>query len=284
MAMAKAKGTAKTKVNRGRSQRGGTARGSSGRNPASGFKLIGSKRSREGFRWVVGLHACREVLAVRPQSIVKVLAKKNSEGEALVRECKSLDVDVRWVEDHELAKFARTHQGIAMEVDGAPVVDWESVYNKQNSIVLILDEIVDPHNLGAIMRTAWLMGCDAVVTSQNRSAGLTPAVAKVACGAVEHVPLVVESQLPAIMQRLKANGFWTLGLAFSASNLLWQQDLKGKVCWVVGSEEKGIRKPVEKECDSLVGIPQLSASASYNASVATAIALAETCRQQNLDI
>ena len=230
-------------------------------------------------RWVVGVHACREVLNVRPQSIVKAFVKRGSEGEELSKNLNHLDLDVRWVNDQELAKIARTHQGIALEVNDSPELDWSSLYKKEKAIVLILDGVVDPHNLGAIMRTAWLMGCEAVITSQHRSVGLTPSVAKVASGAAEHLPLVIEPQLPSIMKELQDNGFWVLGLAHSEKNTLWKQELDGKVAWVIGSEEKGLRKPVANACDQLVSIPQVIPTASYNASVAAAIALTETVRQ-----
>ncbi|MCB9025173.1 MAG: 23S rRNA (guanosine(2251)-2'-O)-methyltransferase RlmB [Bdellovibrionaceae bacterium] len=233
-------------------------------------------------RWVVGLHSSQQVVEVRPQSIVKALIKKGSEGEEFVPFLKEYQVDIRWVNDQELLKYARSHQGIALEVSESPEVDWDSVYEKEKSIVLILDGIVDPHNLGAIMRTAWLMGCDAVVTTQHRSVGLTPSVTKVASGAAEHIPLVIESQLPQLLKDLKENGYWVLGLAHSEKNNLWEQELANKVAWVIGSEDKGLRKTVSNECDQLIRIPQQVSTASYNASVATAIALSETQRQHSL--
>ncbi|MCB0357134.1 MAG: 23S rRNA (guanosine(2251)-2'-O)-methyltransferase RlmB [Bdellovibrionales bacterium] len=241
-----------------------------------------SKSLQKHHRWVVGLHACREVLNVRPQDIVKAMVKKNSEGEVFLRQLDSLAVDIRWVNDQELQKLARSHQGIALEVNSAPEIDWQTIYAQDSCCLLLLDGIVDPHNLGAIMRTAWLMDCKAVVTTQNRSVGLTPSVAKVASGATEHIPLVVEAQLTHVIKDLKSQGFWILGLAHSEKNHLWQQDLAGKVAWVIGSEEKGLRKPVAQECDQLISIPQAVSTASYNASVAAAIAMAETQRQHQL--
>lgn len=233
-------------------------------------------------RWVVGLHSCRQVFEVRPHSIVKALIKKGGEGEEFVPLLKKLQVDTRYVNDQELLKLARSPQGIAIEVSEAPEVSWAEIYEKKKAIVVILDGIVDPQNLGAIMRTSWLMGCEAVVTGQHRSAGLTPSVCKVASGAAEHIPFVAEAQLPSIMKELKANGFWLLGLAHTERNSLWQQEIAPKVAWVIGSEEKGLRKTIASECDQFVSIPQKSTHASYNASVATAIALAETSRQHGL--
>lgn len=239
-------------------------------------------KSNKHHRWVVGLHSCEQVLEVRPKSIVKALLKKGSEGEDFLPQLKNHQINIRWVNDQELLKLARSHQGIALEVSESPEVDWEEIFKREKSIVLILDGIVDPHNLGAIMRTAWLMGCDAVVTTEHRSVGLTPSVSKVASGAAEHIPLVVETQLPHLLQVLKDNDFWVLGLAHSETNALWSQELANKVAWVIGSEEKGLRKTVVNECDQLVSIPQTVPTASYNASVATAIALSETRRQHQL--
>lgn len=176
-------------------------------------------------------------------------------------------------------KLGSGHQGVAVEVSDTPTLDWKELERPNPCILLALDEIEDPHNLGAILRSAWLLGVKAVLIPEMRSASLTPTVHKVASGAVEHVPVVVVKNLADELKSLKEQGFWIYGLAGEGSMNLFQLELNEKVCWVIGSEGTGLRTTVSRACDELVSIPQVEVLASFNASVAAGIALAESYRQ-----
>lgn len=237
----------------------------------------------KGVRQVIGIHSCREVLSVRPEQVIRVWLKR---GWELSQELLEFG---QWAEQHRrplevrsqdsLDKVGSGNQGICLFVKGKPELNWEALDEDRPQIVMVLDGIEDPHNLGAVMRTAWLMGVEALIVPELRSVHMTPTVAKVASGAAEHVPLIIENQFPQLLSGLKEKGFWVYGLAAGGSQSLWSTEFSKKVVWVLGSESKGIRTSVEKACDELVHIPQVEAKASYNASVAAAIAIAETCRQ-----
>jgi 23S rRNA (guanosine2251-2'-O)-methyltransferase len=161
-----------------------------------------------------------------------------------------------------------------------PELDFAALEAAEEATLIALDEVEDPHNLGAILRTAWLLGVQGVLTPEHRSAHLSPAVSKVAQGAAEHVPVVRETALPERLKRLKEHGFWILGMSHKAKQDLFRLDIPKKVVWVLGSESSGLRKSVEGACDDLISIPQGVADASYNVSVAAALALGETFRQR----
>jgi 23S rRNA (guanosine2251-2'-O)-methyltransferase len=174
------------------------------------------------------------------------------------------------------------HQGAAVFSNQTPQFELKKLASKSHSRLVLLDGVEDPHNLGAVMRTAWLMGIDGILIPQDRSVGLTPSVHKVACGGVEHVPVQVCGSFANPIAELKEAGFWVFGLSHKSKKGLFQQKLPEKIVWAIGAEDKGLRITTERLCDELISIPQLSASASYNASVAAAIALTETFRQHQL--
>lgn len=237
------------------------------------------------YRIVIGQHAVAEVLKVRARKVKSVWLKSDYESSSDLREIfdqlEKLRIKPELKPVSALDRFGG-HQGVAVLLEDRPELDW-SIFEKEKICrVLILDGIEDPHNLGAILRTAWLMGVQAILTPQDRSVGLTPSVHKVACGGVEHVPLEICGQFTNPVEALKKAGFWIYGLSHKSDQTLFDLKLPEKVAWVIGAEDKGLRVNTERLCDELVSIPQLSASASYNASVATAIALSETFRQQKL--
>jgi 23S rRNA (guanosine2251-2'-O)-methyltransferase len=171
---------------------------------------------------------------------------------------------------------------VAVLVGETPELDLDALTNEppeKKTILVALDEITDPHNVGAILRSSWLMGVKGLLIPEHRAGGLTPSAMKVASGGAEHVPLLTVGNLQQELKYLKDKGFWIYGLAGEGKGELGQLRINEKVVWVVGSEEKGIRSSVRGVCDELVKIPQTSAEASYNASVAAAIALYETSRQ-----
>src|SRR5699024_7345032 len=146
--------------------------------------------------------------------------------------------------------------------------------------VLALDQVQDPHNLGACLRSSAAAGVSAVIAPRKRAAGLTPAVRKVAVGAVERVPFVPVTNLTRAIKRLQADGFWAIGLAGEAVQSLYAVDLTGPRVLVLGGEAKGLRELTAETCDTLAAIPMHNDMESLNVSVAAGVTLFEAVRQR----
>jgi len=230
---------------------------------------------------IVGIHACEEALRARPESVAKLWVRQNDHSESIqrmIQEAKRKHIPVEVQAPSQLNRISQSHQGVCIWLSGFPQLDWESLSRARHGQVLILDGIEDPQNLGAILRTGWLMGILAVFVPQDRAVKLTATVAKVASGGAEHVPVEYFSSLNGPAEKLKSMGFWIYGLAEEGTLNLWDMQLPEKVAWVIGAEDRGIRAAHRKLCDELVRIPQVAGGSSYNASVATALACAEGAR------
>lgn len=247
------------------------------------------------FRYVIGIHAAREVIKVRPRKISEIWLKEGADREH------ELIFFIDFAHDNKikcltkptgfLDKLSPSHQGVCLLVTETPEYDFSSLRhapsespennNVEKTILIALDQITDPHNTGAVLRTAWLLGAGAVLVPENRSGHLTPAASKVASGGAEHVPLVVVENLAQTLVELKEKGFWIYGLSSESRQLQWDTRFHEKVVLVVGAEDKGLRTTTAKACDELIAIPQSDNQASFNASVAVALALYEVTRQHN---
>ena len=150
----------------------------------------------------------------------------------------------------------------------------------QPLLLLVLDQIVDPHNLGACLRTAEAAGANAVISSTRNSAPLTPTVRKVACGAAERIPLIYVKNLARYLDELKQLGVWVYGTQPDAVKLIYQADFKRSVALVIGAEGAGMRRLISEKCDELLKLPMSGGMASLNASVATGVGLFEAVRQR----
>ncbi len=178
-------------------------------------------------------------------------------------------------------------QGVAAKVTAYPLVDVADLFEATESgnhspLLLLLDHIVDPHNLGAIIRTAVCAGIDAVVIPKDRSAHPSPAVSKVSAGALEYMRVAQVNNIVRFVKILKDQDFWVVGLDQNAGQSVYDADLTGAVGLVIGGEEKGIRSLVKQNCDFLVSIPQTAKVGSLNASVAGAIVMYESYRQRHV--
>jgi 23S rRNA (guanosine2251-2'-O)-methyltransferase len=237
-------------------------------------------------RCVVGIHAVEELLSVRPRSIENLWLREGYLSHPALKkifeDAERLRVRVQMQSPGAMDRVVSSHQGVLAFSNAQPELAWPALEKLTEATIVALDEVEDPHNLGAVLRTAWLLGAQAVLTPEHRSAQLSPAVSKVAQGAVEHVPVISDGPLPSQLEDLKRRGFWVLGLAAGAKQELYSFNIPQKVVWVLGSEAGGIRKSVEGICDDLVSIPQLNAGASYNVSVAAALAMGETFRQRKI--
>ena len=236
-------------------------------------------------RVAVGLHACREALKVRSEAVEELWLSSSkwskSHGLKELAELAELSsVTIVEKKEGELSKFAESHQGAAAFISETPELLWASLEGKNPQLLLALDEVSDPHNLGAVMRTAWLMGVQGLFISQHRSSPLTPSVHKVACGAVEHIPVDASAPLVRRLSDLKKQDFWIFGLDGDSQRNVWGgNSLPEKLVLVVGSEGHGLRRSTKKVCDELISIPQKQVKASYNASVAAALGLSEYAKR-----
>jgi len=178
------------------------------------------------------------------------------------------------------------HQGAAAMVSPYPQVTVQDMLQTvegedKKHFLLMLDNIQDPQNLGAIIRTALCVGIHGIVVPKDRSASPTPAVSKASAGALEHIRLVRVTNLVQTIKHCKASGLWVMGLQKDAAQAIYAADLRGPIALVLGGEQKGIRRLVKKNCDFLVSIPQKGTLNSLNASVAAAVAMYEAFRQRN---
>ena len=174
------------------------------------------------------------------------------------------------------------HQGVILEVSPLPRLqldEWLEKCTDPEAFLVVLDEIEDPQNFGAITRSAAACGAVAVLFGKDRAAPVSPAAAKAAAGAFEHVDLIQVPNIPRALDQLKAGGFWVAGLAGDAPQVLWEGRLTGRIALVIGNEGRGMRRLVQSKCDLLLRIPMTGAITSLNASVSAGIALAE-CRRQ----
>lgn len=237
----------------------------------------------KSWRQVSGTHAILELLKIHPGSVQVVLLQANWKSSADLRELMDLitskKIKVEEKSDQQLQEISRSHQGAIAFSNLNLDFDYTGFEEKKRGLILALDGVEDTQNLGAVLRTSWLMGVNGLIIPEDRAVGLTATVHKVACGGVEHVPLHRANQFSTPFDELKKAGFWVFGLSHKAQKSIYDLEIPDKVVWVLGAEDKGLRGPTEKACDELVSIPQVSPDASYNVSVSAALALAETKRQ-----
>jgi 23S rRNA (guanosine2251-2'-O)-methyltransferase len=239
---------------------------------------------------VFGLHAVRAVLARRPKDVLR-LAIAAARDDARVRDLRALAAEKGITPvaastdalDRETGGAA--HQGVVAEVRPSAPLDENSLLDlvaglATPALVLVLDGVSDPHNLGACLRTADAAGATAVVAPRDRAAGLTPVVRKVAAGAAETVPFAQVTNLARALRDLKAAGLWIAGTAEDGEKDLYDADLAGPLALVMGSEGRGLRRLTRECCDFSLRLPMHGSVGSLNVSVAAGIALYEALRQR----
>lgn len=237
-----------------------------------------------------GIHAVRVMLSRNPQRVRRVLVSPGREAGRL-GELKALaqraGVQVVPADDALLDRLADggRHQGVVAEVApqaGDPETQLEEALEAASGppLLLVLDGVQDPHNLGALIRTAACSGVHGVLIPKDRAAHITPAVEKASAGAVETVPVVQVVNVALTIDELKKDGFWIYGAAGNSPTSVYEQDFSGNVAIVVGSEGEGIRPLVRKKCDALFSIPLMGGVSSLNASVAGGVILFEIVRQR----
>ncbi|MFK7856920.1 MAG: 23S rRNA (guanosine(2251)-2'-O)-methyltransferase RlmB [Granulosicoccus sp.] len=245
--------------------------------------------------YIGGLHSVKAALKSSASEIEHLLLQKGRRDTRL-RDLRELArkhaIDTREVTRAELndlvsdaqhqgviAVLRSSSNGVRQDLQGF-VKQCQSAERSEPLLILILDEVQDPHNLGACMRSADAAGVDAVVTPADNSVGLTPVVRKVASGAAEAVPLFQVSNLQRSMAELQAAGLWIYGAAGEATQSVYQVDWTGPVAIVMGAEGRGLRRLTRERCDGLFKIPMRGTVSSLNVSVATGISLFEVTRQR----
>lgn len=208
--------------------------------------------------------------------------KQNSKiVDEIISKLNRANVEINFVDKRFFDKIDMNHQGVMVEAESFQYKDLSDFSKYQR--LIILDQIEDPHNLGAIIRSAESFGFDGVIIPERRSASVSPIVYKTSAGAINNINIIMVKNTNRAIEEIKEAGFWVYGLAGEASSPIDQVDLKGKVCLIVGNEGKGLSRLVRENCDILINIPMKGFVNSLNASVASAIAMYEVLRQNGFN-
>lgn len=237
--------------------------------------------------YIGGFHSVRALLErgePKPHEVLLSETRDDKRAKDLRAMAARANVTLRVVSrsDLDLRAPGMRHQGVLAAIEATALAGEEllDVPATPERMLLALDGVQDPHNLGACLRTAEAAGISAVIVPKDRAAGLTPVARMVSAGAAERVPLVSVTNLSRTLERLKAMGYWTVGLAGEGGESLYDVDLTGPLVLVLGAEGDGLRHLTREHCDRLVQIPMRGQIESLNVSVAAAVCLYEAVRQR----
>jgi len=246
---------------------------------------------------IFGVNAVYEALRMRGENVIQVVLVRGRTFHNLDRILELANrhqIPVVYKERRSFEQMLRAkhmhHQGIVAEIKKRVLTSLNDVLESltqedRKGIILVCDDINDPHNLGALIRSGACAGVDAVVIPKRGAAQVTPTVMKVSAGGTEHVPTCRVSNINNAIHQLKEAGFFVVGLAGEAEKSIYDADLRGKIALVIGNEERGLKRIVREKCDLLVCIPMGGQMNSLNASVAGGIGIFEVLRQKkNLDL
>ena len=249
-------------------------------------------------QYIYGIHAVDALLRTNPKSVQRLWVQQGRDDRrvtSLLELAQNQGVPVAREPRKDLDERVNgRHQGVVAEALDMPVPGevgqhnlWQEadlyrfIENKKSpALLLLLDGVTDPHNLGACLRSADAAGVDAVIVPKDKSADLTPTSRKVACGAAEVVPFVKVTNIARTMDGLKERGVWLYGTAGEAENSIYDSDLSGSVALVMGAEGGGLRRLTREGCDHLLKLPMAGSVSSLNVSVATGVCLFEIVRQR----
>lgn len=250
-------------------------------------------------QWTMGIHAVTALLRCRPDSVIQVYTQQGREDarlEEIRALCLKLGVPLQQLPRRQMDRqYPGVHQGVAAHhgdvQSAAPRRGGRTSGGEQElaallaglhhePLLLVLDGVTDPHNLGACLRSADAAGAHGVIIPKDRAAPLNAAARKAASGAAENVPLLRVSNLARSLKTLKQQGLWLAGAAEDGGNSLYGQDLRGPLALVFGSEGGGLRRLTRQHCDFLLSIPMAGSVPSLNVSVAAAVCLFEAVRQR----
>ncbi|MEC9485171.1 MAG: 23S rRNA (guanosine(2251)-2'-O)-methyltransferase RlmB [Candidatus Izemoplasma sp.] len=225
---------------------------------------------------ITGLNVIREAIKAK-RKIYRLYTLENNRND-VINMAQKAGIQIEYKRKDELeGLYDRVHQNILAEVEDYRMLALEHVLSKQkeNKVIIMLDGLEDPHNLGAILRSADAFDVDAVIVPKHRSVHLTDTVIKVSTGAIEYVDVVQVTNLNNTIKTLKDSGFWIAGTDMEAKQTIQQLDVDMNLCVVIGSEGKGMSRLVKKNCDFIVNIPMGGHVNSLNASVSAGIIMQE---------
>ena len=254
----------------------------------NGFNTV--KHNNMKTEIIYGIHPVLEALNAGRRNFFEIYIAQDKKSKRLDKIETLAEAEKIQVHKTKSTKFvditgSQQHQGAAARVSEYPMSEYYSLFEntgtrKKDFFVLLLDNVLDPNNLGAIIRSAAGAGVDHIIIPKDRSASPTPAVSKASAGALEYARLSKVTNMVNTIKELKQKGLWVFGLDPAADQDVYSKDLKGPVALVIGGEEKGIRSLVKKNCDGLISIPQKGYVSSLNASVAGAVVMYEILRQR----
>lgn len=240
---------------------------------------------------VFGIHAVTSLLERQPEQVISLHLLQRRDDEKLnhiLELARQVGTRHQFHEREALDDMTSglVHQGVVAVCKPLKTYSEQWLFDllskKTAPLLLVLDGVTDPHNLGAVLRTADAAGADAVILPKDKSATLNATVRKVACGAAEAMPVVSVTNLARTLQEIKQHGVWVMGTAGEADQGVYDTDLTGPVALVMGAEGKGMRRLTREHCDLLVNLPMAGEVSSLNVSVATGVCLYEAVRQRTL--
>lgn len=242
--------------------------------------------------FIFGFHAVKAILQNVPERVLQLYKQQGRQDkrlEDIIVLAASQHIPIQSIAKVTLDKWTAgaKHQGLLVQTNVFSTLtekDLLSLLDKltRPPFLLLLDEVQDPHNLGACLRSANAAGVDAVIITQDRAAPITAAVRKIAAGAAEVTPVITVVNLAETLRKLKKRGIWIYGLDGSAEKSLYDTHLRGSLGLVLGAEGKGLRRLTRELCDGLLAIPMQGSVESLNVSVATGICLFEALRQRHI--
>jgi 23S rRNA (guanosine2251-2'-O)-methyltransferase len=240
-------------------------------------------KEADGGAWLAGVNPVAEQLRRDPRAIRRVLVARGARGRAadIAAEAKRAGLEVVWEDARRLQRLAEgvPHQGVVALLAAYEYADWHELIARKPACLLIADQVTDPRNLGALVRSAEATGVGGVVIPEQRAASVTAVVTKAAAGATAFVPIARVVNLSRALEQLKRAGYWIIGLDGTAKQTVFELSFPDFSALVVGSEGKGLRPLTRATCDHLVSVPMLGRVESLNVSVAAAVALYERVRQ-----
>ena len=229
--------------------------------------------------YICGRNVAKEYL-INNEIINNIYLQENFSDQEVLRLIEKKKYNVKIVKKYELDKMTKeNHQGIILKVNDFKYSDLDSFTKKDDSLVVLLDHIEDPHNFGAIIRTCEAANVDGIIIPKNRSVDVNSTVIRTSVGATKYVPIAQVTNIKSTIDKLKKDGYWIVGTDMNGTNYS-QIDYKGKTCIIIGNEGSGMARIVRENCDFIAEIPMKGKINSLNASVAAGIIIYEAVKQR----
>ena len=229
--------------------------------------------------YICGRNVAKEYL-INNEIINNIYLQENFSDQEVLRLIEKKKYNVKIVKKYELDKMTKeNHQGIILKVNDFKYSNLDSFTKKDDSLVVLLDHIEDPHNFGAIIRTCEAANVDGIIIPKNRSVDVNSTVIRTSVGATKYVPVAQVTNIKSTIDKLKKDGYWIVGTDMNGTNYS-QIDYKGKTCIIIGNEGSGMARIVRENCDFIAEIPMKGKINSLNASVAAGIIIYEAVKQR----